>query len=191
MCLRMPALLCPALLCAGGVLLAGCSTPTRIQPIAPPTAAASSAPKLSSAVSTADYRVDAAYHLYGKNRDRIFEGVLPHYLRAVGVLEVDVNAQGQIVTLRWLRAPTHAPEVMAEIERMVRQAAPFPVPVRLDLGNEPIRLVETWLWDQSGKFQLHSLSEGQGTRGTPPRLQPPPLPIWQPVRVHLVAADGR
>lgn len=129
---------------------------------------------------------------------------MPHYLRAVGVLEMGVNAQGQVDTLRWLRAPTHAPEVMAEIERLVRQAAPYPAPAPSALQGGSARVIETWLWDQSGRFQLRTLSEGQGesapASGTTqlaaqgavtPNAAPTPPVTWQPVRVHLVAADGR
>ena len=46
---------------------------------------------------------------------------------------------------------------MTEIERTVRQAAPYPAPVKL--GR--VTTTETWLWDKSGRFQLHTLSEGQ------------------------------
>ena len=51
----------------------------------------------------------------------------------------------------------HAPEVVAEIERTVRAAAPYPVPLRL--GR--VTYTDTWLWDKSGNFQLDTLTEGQ------------------------------
>lgn len=82
---------------------------------------------------------------------------MPPLLYAVGVFEVDVDSRGNILRTGWLRAPTHAPEVMAEIDRMVRQAAPFPAPVRL--GG--VTYTDTWLWDKSGRFQLDTLTEGQ------------------------------
>jgi hypothetical protein len=56
-----------------------------------------------------------------------------------------------------MRAPAHAPEVMAEIERTVRQAAPYPVAV--NLGH--VTYTDTWLWHKSGRFQLDTLTEGQ------------------------------
>ncbi|MEK9802934.1 MAG: hypothetical protein VW475_05970, partial [Curvibacter sp.] len=83
------------------------------------------------ALSTLDFRLDAAYHLYGKNNTRIYRGVMPHFLYAIGVLEVQVDPRGNVQALNWMRAPEHAPEVIAEIERTVRQAAPFPAPVQL------------------------------------------------------------
>ena len=104
-----------------------------------------------------DYRHDAATHLYTQNRNRIFVGKMPPMLYAVGVLQVDINGRGAVTGLHWMRAPSHAPEVVAEIERTVRQAAPYPVPQRM--GR--VTYTDTWLWDQSGRFQLDTLTEGQ------------------------------
>ena len=103
------------------------------------------------------YRRDAASHLYAINAERIYKGMLQPHLYAVGVLDVDIDRQGQVVAISWRRAPSHVPEVMAEIVRTVRAAAPFPVPARL--GR--VTYTDTWLWDKSGKFQLHTLTEGQ------------------------------
>ena len=104
-----------------------------------------------------DYRRDAATHLYAKNSGRIFSGKLPPQLYAIGVLQVDINARGAVTALRWMRAPTHAPEVVAEIERAVHQAAPFPAPIKMG----KVTYTDTWLWHKSGQFQLDTLTEGQ------------------------------
>lgn len=160
------------------VALAGCtSTPLPpdspapafpSQPSAASTPAAQSTPALrpraalpparaSAATTPHDYRRDAASHLYGHNADRIFQGKLPPNLYAIGVLQVDVDSRGNVNRLNWMRAPTHAPEVVAEIERTVRQAAPFPAPARM--GR--VTYTDVWLWDSSGRFQLDTLTEGQ------------------------------
>jgi hypothetical protein len=78
-------------------------------------------------------------------------------LYAIGVMELEIDRSGGVDAVRWLRGPSHAPEVMAEIDRLVRQAAPFPNPP----GWGRVRSVDTWLWDRSGRFQLDTLSEGQ------------------------------
>jgi hypothetical protein len=78
-------------------------------------------------------------------------------MHAVGVLEVDLDRGGQVRQLKWMRAPSHVPEVMQEIERTVRAAAPFPAPVRLG----QVTYTDVWLWDVSGNFQLDTLTEGQ------------------------------
>ena len=82
---------------------------------------------------------------------------MPPLLYAIGVLEVDIDKTGRVSAVRWLRAPRHAPEVMKEIERTVRNAAPFPAPARM--GR--VTYTDTWLWDKSGRFQLDTLTEGQ------------------------------
>ena len=82
---------------------------------------------------------------------------MPPLLHAIGVLQVDINATGAVTGLRWMRPPHHAPEVVAEIERSVRSAAPFPAPIKM--GR--VTYTDTWLWDKSGRFQLDTLTEGQ------------------------------
>jgi hypothetical protein len=146
--------------------MAGCtSTPTQPParlPDAPPSAAeqaAGPAPvvTVSRATTPRDYRRDAASHLYAKNAQRIYHGKLPAMLYAIGVLQVDLDGKGRVMKLNWMRAPKHAPEVIKEIERTVREAAPYPTPARM--GR--VTYTDTWLWHKSGLFQLDTLTEGQ------------------------------
>lgn len=154
-------------------LLAACGTkpsppipspvdvPVIVEPPAPPPPPPPPAPvvdkKVSQAKTAREYRKDAANHLYALNRARLYPGKMPPLLHAVGVLQVDIDTRGAVTGLNWMRAPRHAPEVMAEIEKSVRQAAPFPVPARLG----KVTYTDTWLWHKSGKFQLDTLTEGQ------------------------------
>jgi hypothetical protein len=112
---------------------------------------------VSGATNPRDYRRDAATHLYGQNAHRIFKGQMPPLLYAIGVLQVEVDGKGRVTSTNWMRAPSHAPEVVAEIERTVRLAAPYPVPARM--GR--VTYTDTWLWHKSGRFQLDTLTEGQ------------------------------
>lgn len=161
---------------AAGLLLVACSSPPR-QATAPapaplpapaptPPVAARPAPStppsvaalaVSSATTPLAYRRDAASHLYASNGDRIYKGMLQPLLYAIGVLDVDIDRNGQVTAISWRRAPTHAPEVMDEIVRTVRAAAPYPVPARMG----KVTYTDIWLWDKSGKFQLDTLTEGQ------------------------------
>ena len=154
-------------------LIAGCATPPppppkpapplapAPAPLPPPVTQAPVPPPLPGQISNAqtpkEYRRDAATHLYQKNAGRIYPGKMPPLLYAVGVLEVDIDGRGAVTNVHWLRAPTQAPEVMADIERSVRSAAPFPVPVKM--GR--VTYTDTWLWHKSGRFQLDTLTEGQ------------------------------
>lgn len=151
--------------CASVLALIGCGTPAgrvpgqlsdvSITPTAP-AAAPGSAPA-SQAASARDYKRDAAQHVYGLNRTQIYTGQLPAVLYAVGTLQVHLDAQGQVHALHWLRAPTHAPDAIAGIERTALAAAPYPVATQLG----EVVWTDTWLWDKSGRFQLDTLSEGQ------------------------------
>ena len=124
-------------------------------PTSPATTGISS--RVSYASTAREYRRDGAAHLYARNTARIFSGKLPPLLYAVGVLQIDINATGTVTALRWMRAPKHAPEVIAEIERAVRAAAPYPAPIKLG----KVTYTDTWLWHKSGQFQLDTLTEGQ------------------------------
>lgn len=158
----------PALL-GLAALLASCSTSTPPQPPraaavkpppaeqAPQVAAPAMVIKSSNATNPRAYRADAAQHIYGKNQDRIWKGRMPPLLYAIGVLQVEVDGQGYVRNLNWMRAPRHAPEVIAEIEKTVRAAAPFPAPARMG----KVVYTDTWLWHKSGRFQLDTLTEGQ------------------------------
>jgi hypothetical protein len=128
-----------------------------VGPVIGPVAATKGSARSSGASSPRAYRQDGATHLYGLNADRIFKGRMPPLLYAIGVLNVEIDRVGRVTRLEWMRAPRHAPEVIAEIERIVRQASPFPAPTRLG----KVVYTDTWLWHKSGKFQLDTLTEGQ------------------------------
>ena len=154
---------------SSALLLAACATrppetpaPVETRPMVTAPVISEPMPDLvSHAVTPRDYRRDGAKHLYSKNEYRIFKGKMPPLLYAVGVLQVDVDRMGKVERLNWMRAPSHVPEVMAEIERTVRAAEPFPAPSRM--GGH-VTYTDVWLWDKSGRFQLDTLTEGQRDR---------------------------
>jgi hypothetical protein len=131
---------------AAASLLTGCASPF---------SAPSTVGRAPDFPASREYRRAVASHLYSRNSERIFKGVMPPNLYAIGVLQVDIDRRGQVARMHWLRAPSHAPEVVTEIERTVRQAAPFPAPPRT------VTYTDTWLWHKSGRFQLDTLTEGQ------------------------------
>ncbi|MDZ4100457.1 MAG: hypothetical protein U1E12_02130 [Hydrogenophaga sp.] len=152
-------------------LLASCATPPPPPPpappppppvvVAPPPISQLPPPEfVSNAVSPLDYRKDGARHIYERNGHRIYKGQLPPLMHAVGVLQVEVDNRGHVRNVSWMRAPSHVPDVMREIERTVRAAAPFPAPVRM--GS--VTYTDVWLWDKSGNFQLDTLTEGQRSK---------------------------
>jgi protein TonB len=149
-------------------VLVACASkpPTAPQPPAPPAPRPEPAPlptpeptphRISSASNVQDYRKDAAEHLYALHRENLYVGRMPPLLYAVGVLQTEIDKRGNVTGVRWMRAPSHAPEVMTQIETMVRAAAPYPAPTKI--GS--VTYTETWLWHKSGRWQLHTLTEGQ------------------------------
>ena len=155
--------------------LAGCSTPAPSPKPAEPTPQVLPEPARPTAVmpeivapekpalnkslarNPREYRKDAASHLYAQNPQRIFKGRLPPMLEAVGVIHVDIDQRGEVKGIQWQRAPRHVPQVMREIERLVKAAAPYPVPAHMS----QVTYTDVWLWHKSGKFQLDTLTEGQ------------------------------
>ena len=133
------------------------NAPEPSSPVVGPIAGSQGSARSSGASTPRAYREDGATHLYGLNSDRIYKGRMPPLLYAIGVLNVEIDRVGRVTRLDWMRAPRHAPEVIAEIERTIRQASPFPAPARMG----KVVYTDTWLWHKSGKFQLDTLTEGQ------------------------------
>jgi hypothetical protein len=163
-----------ALLCALG--LAGCGSgptapitrpvPGQLSNATPdPAEASGKQPRPSSATTARAYRRDAARHIYDHNKERIYGGKLPPLLYAIGTLEVNLDAGGKVLSMHWMRAPKHAPEVIAEIERTVLEASPFPAATQIG----KVTWTDTWLWDKGGHFQLDTLTEGQLQAAQDPR----------------------
>jgi hypothetical protein len=103
-----------------------------------------------------EFRIDASRHLYGCYPARIFKGKLPPLLYSVMVVSVELDGKGNVVNVNTIRKPAAA-EVAPWVESMVRQASPFPAPVKMGEA----RFTEIFLVDRSGRFQTDSLTEGQ------------------------------
>jgi protein TonB len=150
-----------------GAGLAGCAAPPAPAPRATAPVARAPAPqpavrptanpKVSHATNERAYRADGARAIYDAYPDSIYKGKLPPLLHAIVVAEIDVDANGNVRGVNMLRVPSHAPDVTARVRELIRRASPLPAPVRLG----PVRYVDTWLVDKSGRFQLDTLTEGQ------------------------------
>lgn len=106
---------------------------------------------------TSGYRGSAARHIYATYAASIYHGMLPPLVHAIVVVETDVDGQGNVRSVRPVRSPSHAPEVTDDVRRLILRASPFPAPG----GADGARFTEVWLVDHSGRFQLHTLTEGQ------------------------------
>ena len=103
------------------------------------------------------YRLDAARHIYAAYPAQILEGKVPALVYAIVVTETEIDARGRVLGVRIVRQPSSAREVTPWVVGMIRRASPMPPPARI--GR--VKFVEVWLVDKSGRFQVHSLTEGQ------------------------------
>jgi len=114
-------------------------------------------PRPSDAAGAAEYRLDAARHLYDAYPTLVLKGKVRANVYAVMVTETEVDAHGKVLSVRVLRKPAEAHEVTPWVVTLIRRASPLPPPQRM----KRVRYVETWLVDRSGQFQVRTLTEGQ------------------------------
>ncbi|MEY8688937.1 MAG: hypothetical protein AB9M53_03535 [Leptothrix sp. (in: b-proteobacteria)] len=112
---------------------------------------------VSSAADDTAYRQDAARHIYQSYPLQIWRGKLRPQLYAIAVLAVTVDADGRIVATEVQREPAYAKEVVPWLLRLLERAQPLPRPAATGRAT----YVDVWLVDQSGRFQLDTLTEGQ------------------------------
>lgn len=115
-------------------------------------------PRASPAEIETEYRLDAARHVYAAYPMRVYRGKLPPLLYGIMMLETELDAAGQVLSVSVVRKPA-ADEVAPWVLAMVRRAAPYPTPAAMPGGT--VKFTETWFVDRSGLFQLFSLTEGQ------------------------------
>ena len=115
-------------------------------------------PRESAQEDEAQFRIDAARHLYACYPMRVYRGKPPPLLYGVMMVEVELDAAGGVAGVNVIRKPA-ADEVAPWVMAMIRRAAPFPAPARLPGGT--VRFTETFFVDKSGLFQAFSLTEGQ------------------------------
>ena len=87
---------------------------------------------------------------------RIYRGKLPPLLYSVMLTETQIAADGTVVDVSIRRPPAIA-AVAPWVVQMIKRAGPFPAPAKM--GESTI--MEIWLVDKSGNFQLDTLTEGQ------------------------------
>jgi hypothetical protein len=116
--------------------------------------------------NASEYRIEGARHLYMRYAPQIFDGKLPPMLYAIAAFRTTIDSRGRITDLRVMRYPAAAPEVVPWLQRMVYAAEPYPLPPR---GMKSVVYPEVWLVTADGRFQLHTLSEGQANSDDPPR----------------------
>jgi hypothetical protein len=146
-------------LAALGLAVATIATPAWAQfAMVPAPLTTGAPPRPSAAEIEQEYRIDSARHIYAAYPMRVYRGKLPPLLYGVMMVETELDATGQVLSVSVVRKPA-ADEVAPWVLAMIRRAAPYPVPAKMPGGT--VKFTETWFVDRSGLFQVMSLTEGQ------------------------------
>jgi hypothetical protein len=158
---------------AGLGLLAGCSAPTppapaggepATAPTRAPTAAAAPVaaatglplPPPGPVRSWAEVRLQAAHRLVAANPNGTYLGAVPEPLLGIPVLEIELNGDGSVRKIVFLRHPQEARDTSKLAEAAVHRAAPFGDVSRLP---KPWRFTETFLFNNERKFKPRTLDQ--------------------------------
>ncbi|CAN5256353.1 hypothetical protein BH11PSE9_BH11PSE9_37710 [soil metagenome] len=164
---------------AGLSLLAGCSAPapepapqgaasatTGTQRGAASSSSNNSAPAAANAAAPvrmpppgpvrnwAEVRHQAALRLVAANPNGTYTGTVPDQLLAIPVLEIELNGDGSVRRIEYLRLPRQAKDTTQLAVDAVRRAAPFGDVSRLP---KPWRFTETFLFNEERKFKPRTL----------------------------------
>jgi protein TonB len=118
-------------------------------------------PSLPSPAGLDDYKTQVAQHVVKHNRDRIYSGTLPSMLPAIVVLSITVDEDGQLrdVAVQRSRDPDASEVALAAM----RRSTPLPRPRQLAQAGGKLTFSETFLFADSGHYQLRSLAGPQSS----------------------------
>jgi protein TonB len=114
----------------------------------------------STAASVNDYKQDLANRIVQTSPIQVFVGRPQALLRSVVVVKYYIDANGRLLRSDILRSNRdRATETTALVT--LRKAAPFPKPAAHLLRGGRVEILETWLFNNDGRFQLRTLAEAQ------------------------------
>lgn len=152
-------------------ILAGCSTSLDAPPAAgtapAPAAAPASTERVETtrdAVSTArtldGYKQDLAHRISQVNSTKVYVGRPQALLRSVVVLKYHVDGNGKLVHSELLRSNRDR-ETEATALATLKKTAPFPKPAPHLLRHGRVEIMESWLFNNDGRFQLRTIAQPQ------------------------------
>jgi protein TonB len=127
------------------------------------TASPSITPFRSQALNIDDYKKHAAGHIVAISKHELAES-LPPILKSVVVLDITVDAEGNITRLAMWRSNGYEDLeriAMESVKRAGKLPAPSPEVLK---GQQSVRFLETWLFRHDGRYHVRS-------------VVPPDLPI--------------
>ena len=117
----------------------------------------------SNAKTIADYQLELAKHLSRVNAAKIYAGNPQALLRSVIVLRFTLNSQGTLLNKVIVRSNKDRETENTALSSLVN-AQPFPVPPAVFLKSGKLDMVETWLFNSDGRFQLRTVALPQASQ---------------------------
>ncbi|MDO9420146.1 MAG: TonB family protein [Herminiimonas sp.] len=114
----------------------------------------------SKADSIGEYKVALANRIVQVNSTKVYIGRPQALLRSVVVVKYTVDANGSLVRSEILRSNRDRTTEATALSTL-RNTAPFPKPASSLLKNGRVELMETWLFNNDGRFQLRTIAEPQ------------------------------
>jgi hypothetical protein len=144
---------------AAGVALAACAPSRPRVPTPAPQHRPAEQPKVpmpepARAPNWEQYQVQAARRLVMANPANTYVGAVPEELLAIPVLEIELDADGDVRHIKVLRYPGQALDTVQIATEAVRRAAPFGDVSRLP---RPWKIVEVFLFDDNRRFKPRTL----------------------------------
>ncbi|KVC66355.1 energy transducer TonB [Burkholderia stagnalis] len=142
---------------AGVAVLAACTI--TVTPPAPH--AVVTVPSIARSANIAQYRTEVAERVAESNPSGMLHGTPQAMLRSLVVVAFTVDRNGQLVHASVYRSNGDS-EAEALALASLRRSAPLPPPpAKLLDGKGQLELMEGWLFNDNGKFQLQSTASAQ------------------------------
>jgi len=114
----------------------------------------------STAASPSDYKLAVANRIVEVNSTKVFIGKPQALLRSVIVIKYAIDANGSLIRSDILRSNRDRENENTALAAL-KKTAPFPKPATQLLKQGKIELMETWLFNNDGRFQLRTVAEPQ------------------------------
>jgi periplasmic protein TonB len=113
-----------------------------------------------SATTLEEYKRDLAQCIVRANPGKVSEGRPQALLRSVIVVKYVVDSRGNLTHSEIMRSNHDGAAEMAALTAL-KSAAPFPKPAPHLLRRGRVEIMETWLFNNDGRFQLRTIAEPQ------------------------------
>ncbi|WP_293775629.1 hypothetical protein [uncultured Oxalicibacterium sp.] len=114
----------------------------------------------STAHTLSDYKAALAQRIAAVNSTKVFIGRPQALLRSVVVVKYVVDANGSLVRSEIMRSNRDRTTEATALTSL-KQTAPFPKPAPALLRGGRVEVIETWLFNTDGRFQLRTIAEPQ------------------------------